>query len=324
MLYLTQGTVSRVRQMVKTIVIILGILLIIALVLVILLMIDCVTTRHFHTYMLKTTTGPSYNLGNKMSSLFGQEMFLQSKQLNFPDYKLPRDGILAKLVQTFTPLKDNSIFLPITTSKMSWELAGLWEANHVSWAAAQPLIQRRINACIDHVDDVQHYDLVVHLRCGDIPFNRNRLYHLVHAQAITDTIDDIGDVSNVLIVTGTRKKDERRQICCGYVEAIKQILVDRNIHVDLQSESADVDFATLVCAKRLLFGHSSFAFFAGLACQGEVFAIGAGFLEKHVPLHERWHWLNNKDYIVQHDNVIDYFDIQEVIEKSTVLSTDSD
>jgi len=286
------------------------VLLILVVILVVFVVIDfTVPSMHYlHKEMFQYTTGPTYNLGNKLSGFFFQEMIAARRKLNAGKHAAKPDSLYAKLVATYNPTKKG-----VSYKVNSWDAfraGGFWQTNHKAWASVQPFLSERLWALCEPDND-EGPDLTVHIRCDDTPFSKIKGYNLLTSKVVRTVVDSLDvPIKSMLIVTGMRPNSAngRAEKCLDFVAAFERGVHKSHPHIQIstKSESADKDFFTLMRAKRLIVSHSSFAFFAGLACKGEVYAVAHGFRETHCNLHDRWRWLNGSDFVVHHETVKDY------------------
>lgn len=281
------------------------------LIVVVLITVDfAVPQAHFiHKTLLHMETGESYNLGNKLSSLFVKEVVVACQSTKL-DKRAPATSIIGLLERSYSPNKRAAPYK--ITSVQALTGASFWETNHPVWKSVQPHVSSRLWAVAGEPLEMEVADLTVHLRCDDIPFMRGKGYNFMTSKVVREVLALIGTpIATMHIVTGVRCEkatNGRGAKCKEFVAAFAHGVKTTNpeIQITVVSQTVDKDFKTLMRAKRLIIGHSSFAFFAGLVCKGDVYAVSDGYFQSSVQMHDRWHWLHRDGLIVHHKDVKDY------------------
>jgi len=155
---------------------------------------------------------------------------------------------------------------------------------------------------------------VIHFRCSDIPFIRNKQYKLQKYTFYKDSLDKIKSQSGVnydtiILLTSTvhRSNSKNKEACEIYLNGIKNYIESIGYKVIIQSKSKEEDFATLFYAPAVISPGSSFSFMGGF------FNDGLFISEGHQSLcNNCGKWLV-RGYGIDHNKVDNYYDTSNVI-----------
>ncbi|RLD66241.1 MAG: hypothetical protein DRI95_07070, partial [Bacteroidetes bacterium] len=122
------------------------------------------------------------------------------------------------------------------------------------------------------------YDVVVHLRLGDIRAGNNRSYKIIPCEYIIECLERIfketQEPINMLFVSEIKTHKENTFYQKNYQSKISKLPYVN--HIGIRSGTAEDDFRTLMKFKYIIMSVSSFSYWASL--------LSANTIEVHVPL----------------------------------------
>lgn len=322
------------------------IIFIIFIVLLVTLLLVDVNSDFFGEHVAKPFESAAFfignpGLGNRLSSYFYYVVraFRLNKSFHImPDMieKTPANSIiqfLPKVLEVDRTIRRNLLELkPKTVFFNFWQIKKFYRKQTEEMSIMSPLISK----CVKHafnemnkqalIPNVKYFDentVVIHLRCGDIPFIRDKLYNLSRYHFFIDAIEHCRkqvnvDITKLVIVHGARPRNKTENIvaCEGYVKNMTQYIMEicGINEFERVSCSESEDFFTLCNASNLIIGgHSSFAMLAGVANEfGNVYANTSCYADFNhsSQIHPRWHWIESN--ILEHSRVENYYDVDKV------------
>lgn len=219
---------------------------------------------------------------------------------------------------------DNTFINKYTCSTCLWE-------NHNTkieffWLCMKPYVYKIINDALikDNLKNKIDYATVIHFRCADAPINRHKSYHFQKYIFFKEAIDNIKNTTNVyntnnkiLIMYNNvhRSNDNNKNACNVYAEELKKYIENLGYSVDIHSESNIKDFATLFYAPSVISTGSSFSYMSGFF-GGNKFISAGHYTEINLDTKctdcDDSEWLI-KDYDINHKEIKDYYNTEEVI-----------
>jgi hypothetical protein len=208
---------------------------------------------------------------------------------------------------------NNLVFLSANWIYDSQSIADYWASEG---AAVRTIIEHSVKK-----PDIQQ-NLVIHLRLGDIPFNQNRngksMYHLqkysYYKWALDRLKPDTKTITLIYSNTWNTTNNADRHSSDEYSNRLKSFLQELGYVVKIQSESAFVDFQTMVWAKYFIGSTGTFSFFSCIGRDPATFCMpqlgyeypGKYYIHKPLP-----DWMSPIEPVL-HANAPDYHDIDAV------------
>lgn len=207
----------------------------------------------------------------------------------------------------------NEIF-KISTTK-SWWFEPNWP-DHLKqyytgfWDICGRILARRYNKVLSKISVTEP---VIHFRCSDIPFNRNREYHIPKDDMLHWVAKELkthGYKTAILLnCTKHLSKDGNDKYCKDFLDHYVDILKEHGISVRFQCKDILEDFATMYYSPLLVsLNGSSFSLAAGMAKDPTKFISSNNGIENggKYEYSKRLSWNYYKGRPILHSEVADY------------------
>jgi len=234
------------------------------------------------------------------------------------------DEIYGNLIKE---VDDNFIKYNITLQYLESiaESRALWfildNNNILFWTSMKPLVKKILNDMFTK----SHLNIpvdcpVIHFRCADTPFIKQRQYHLVKYEYYKKALELInlksGKNYNKVILLSCHTHEApilNQEKCMDYNNSLKSYLNSIGYEVDKQCDSNINDFAKLFYAPAVVSNVSSYSFMTGFFGKG-IF-VSSEFneennTEKACTICDGW---MIKNYQIKHKLINDYYDTNDVI-----------
>ena len=157
---------------------------------------------------------------------------------------------------------------------------------------------------------------VIHFRCADTPFIRDKHYHFQKYSFFKDALENNrANKSITLLSCSTHKADQQKQESCkSYTDHLQEYLQSIGYTATVQCNTPEQDFATIFYSPLVISTGSSFSFMSGFFGSGQFIST----------LHEEEYnkkefstctdcdiWMY-KGYNIPHSSVNDYHNIDQV------------
>ena len=191
-----------------------------------------------------------------------------------------------------------------------------WHYNVGFLAAMRPVIQQTMQPLL--VGGGSSHDVIIHFRCADTPFARQRAYKLLryswYARALGRI--NLASVSKIAIMSCTqhKAKQAQKQACQKYALLLAEQVRHMVPHatVELRCDSIDADFSTMAQAPVLIASISSMAIMAGLVSSGVTIIPSCSRKNPYHMIPERWIVVDSTSLALEHADVVNYFDTERV------------
>lgn len=185
------------------------------------------------------------------------------------------------------------------------------------WLCMKPLINSIYKTAFIKNNLVKKVNkTVIHFRCADIPFIRQKKYHFQKYKFFKDALNSISTLNKQVMIiynNSHHSNVKNSQYCDIYVESLIKYLRNLGYTVIIQSESQLDDFATIFYAPAIISTSSSYSFMSGFFGDGKF--ISASHYEEDIDKkcnNCEWQYHN---YELEHKDVLDYYNSEQVIKK---------
>lgn len=155
---------------------------------------------------------------------------------------------------------------------------------------------------------------VIHFRCADTPFIRNRHYHFQKYSFFKDALENNrANKSITLLSCSTHKADQQKQESCkSYTDYLQEYLQSIGYSVIVQCKTPEQDFATMFYSPLVISTGSSFSFMSGFFGSGQfISTLHENDTKKITGCTDCDTWMY-KGYNILHSSVNDYHNTDQV------------
>jgi hypothetical protein len=282
---------------------------------------------------------PDHNLGNILDNIFSKAAlhFLRRQQdvhisvnvmhqnpcailRNFPsvvrfrqEYK---DNVLPSLQQAHATYSDAPAEMRARYRTQSGTIIVMdWRMNYGFLVAMRPVIRDVLRPLLQQGSP--KYDVVLHFRCSDVPFQRGSMYRLLCYRWYTRALAMVRTKVRSIAIVSCHMHQSRRQnrdSCQKYVdrlaEHVRTLKSEAKVHT--VCASVDEDFSTMAQAPVLISSGSSMSYMAGLVSEGTTIFPSTSQKHPYRNVPEGWVVLDSEKDVLRDNEVVDYHDVERV------------
>jgi hypothetical protein len=205
----------------------------------------------------------------------------------------------------------------LTTHLGTWFI--LHERREIYWNILKPLVHKILDETFIKCNLKKNInEIVIHYRCSDVPFIRHFQYHFIRYSFYTKALESVKDLNindiKLISCTSHHSGGEYSEKCSIYADSLSNYISTFRYNIKKECNTMLDDFATMFYAPVVICGPSSFSFMSAF------FGDGKYISDTHYDANVNKNcntckntWLNNKEYIIKHHEIADYFNIDNVI-----------